>query len=291
MTIPPELGAFLDSGVVRGFGLCIVVALIFALVRYVLSVRTTIGVLQATLQHAQEHYRLRNEECYSLRSQLYAQTLKREQLEERLAIFMRPSPTAPLTEAVPGLLDAMKQIVQTKGCSVPPLTVGTVGDPKYVDLAAGIVIHDYRPLPDEDHEEGDVRPDPTELQGEGARYFAMPHSMSADEVAKRVRDFSTRRNAITATIHREALETAAAALDPGKRAALWAEGGDAAVYAYVAPVVQAALVELDAQTQLMTAAMLAPPVAWLSSPFDAALRDGLDRTQQSFDPPTAPTAE
>lgn len=291
MFVSPAILSLLDSGVVRGFGLCVVVALIFAFVRYVYGVRTTIGVLQATLKNAQEHYRLQGEECYHLRSQLYAQTLKREQLEQRLNVFMRPLPVPHPAEDVPGLRDAMQRIVQTKEANVPTLIVGAVGDPKYVDLAASVVIHDYRPLPNEDYEEGDARPDPVELQGHGGRYFAVPNVMSADEVSGRVADFSTRRNAITAAIQREALATAAAALDPEKRAMLWAEGGEAAVYAYVAPAVKEALDELEAQTKLMTAAMLYPPVAWLPSPFDAALRGGLEHTQEPFTPPTAPTAE
>ncbi len=284
-----SLTTLLDSGVVRGLGLCAAIAIIVAVIRAVFDKRAEVRHLRILADIAQDRARMWAEEASSARTQLYAARDRLQRAEQSLEAYRRVP--AQRSGDVPGLLEAMRRAVQTKEAGEQVLVVGTVGDPKYVDLAASVVIHDYRPLPNEDREEGDERPDPTALQGEGARYFAVPHAMTAGEVSQRVQDFATRQNAITAAIQREALETAAAALDPAKRAMLWAEGGEAAVYAYVAPAVKDALAELEAQTKLMTAAMLHPPVAWLSSPFDAALRDGLDHTWKSFKPPEAPTAE
>lgn len=103
---------------------------------------------------------------------------------------------------------------------------------------------------------GDGQDIAARLQGPNRRSHANRHPMGADEVERLIQAGRTRQQSLTDEIRRDARREAEAMLDDEKRAALFAEGGQEAVNAFLDEVVSQVMGQVNAGTKKLAGRLL-----------------------------------
>lgn len=103
---------------------------------------------------------------------------------------------------------------------------------------------------------GDGQDMAARLQGPNRRSHANRHPMGADEIERLIQSGKTRQQSLTDEIRRDARREAEALLDDEKRAALFAEGGQEAVNAFLDEVVGQVMGQVNAGTKKLAGRLL-----------------------------------
>ncbi len=170
--------------------------------------------------------------------------------------MLTPLPTA--KEETPGLQAAMQAVVDEAKADAPQ-SIHRLheGDRKFPHVGhADVIVEDGRP---DVRMEEQAKIDDLARTLQGTTANRSPTEFEKMYGGKVMTTSPEYRGKLDAQIRKEALEEAVALLPPEKVAELRAEGGDAAVEAYVAPVVEQTMAALSAASATDAETLLASP--------------------------------